>query len=300
MYRMNQSCDFFDTPEKGHPLISSKKNPKVERWKKLQSKRSFRRDEKRVLIEGRNAIYDILCKYPERACHLLVREDREKDIFSLFPVISCPYTCLSFPVFEEISEVENSDGFILECFLEYHDQESLRHFLSKNTRPKKLVILDRLQDPGNVGTLIRTALAFHIDAIITIEPTCDLWNPKVLRSGKGAHFQLPFFESSWQEIEMLFQEIAPQKRPALIAAFPPGDNVLDIGYFMEQYSNRICSSGWALILGNEAHGVTIPDTLSTHKITIPINEKIESLNVAQAGAILVYLLSQCAIKVVLP
>ncbi len=260
-------------------LITSKKNQKIDRWKTLQKEPSFRKKEGAVLIEGRNVILDILSHFPSKVRHLLIREDAIPFLKKYN--ISCSYTVISALVFKDIAQVEESDGLILECSIQ-QDQE-LGSFLNACSSNTSFLILDRVQDPGNVGTLIRTAAAFGIKAVIAIRPTCDLWNPKVVRSGKGAHFQLELFESSWDEIICL-QPFFPQ----LIATYPKDMGAIDIDVFLE---SRKLQLHWALVLGNESQGVSIPSEIKIEKVSIPITDKVESLNVAQAGAILLYLLS---------
>ncbi len=261
-------------------LITSRHNPKIERWKKLQAKSSFRRIEKSILLEGKNLISDLIKRDPGQVQHLIIREGTASNISGHFEV-----TYLSKALFRELSSVEESDGIMLEYAIP--DYGSLSQLLISKEKRSNLLILDRLQDPGNIGTLIRTALAFNIDAVLAIQPMCDLWNQKVLRSGKGAHFYAPLFETSWEEIVTY---VHSGLFPALIGAFPPGDGVQDVLGYIKKRSDRAC--GWALTLGNEAQGVFAPDILPIKKVTIPMSSSVESLNVAQAGSILLYLLSQ--------
>ena len=169
---------------------------------------------------------------------------------------------ISDAIVEKISSVETPEG----CFAEFE-------LPTPPAAPDldRVVILDQLQDPGNVGTLLRTCVGFAIRTVLLIEPCCDVWNPKCLRSAKGAQFDIALLSSSWQCL--------PPLGP-LFVADTKGTDVR-----MIQRPSR-----FALVLGNEAHGVRLPPDLPSSAITIPMPGPMESLNVAQAGAILLFAL----------
>ena len=141
--------------------------------------------------------------------------------------------------------------------------------------PVRLLILDAVQDPGNVGTLLRTAHALGVDATVALPGTVDVWNAKVVRSAMGAvfhHFALP------ATLADLSAFLHAQAIPlwATDAGGPPVDDVMP-------------PSRLALAVGNEGAGIT-PGVraLASHVVALPIRHGFDSLNVAVAAGILLY------------
>ena len=143
-----------------------------------------------------------------------------------------------------------------------------------NRKPKKLnkvVYLDRVSDPGNVGTIIRTALALNYDAIILSDNCVSIYNPKVVSATKGAMFLIPILSGNIQDYK--------KGRTVITSTLNEKSISLD---------ELETPKSFILVLGNEAHGVS-NDVIAISDIfvKIPINN-IDSLNVAVAGAILMY------------
>jgi TrmH family RNA methyltransferase len=134
---------------------------------------------------------------------------------------------------------------------------------------KKLLVLDQVADPGNLGTLLRTALGLRWDGVFCVRGCVDLFNDKALRAAKGATFFLPFQLGSYEELSVLLKN-----RTCFVAEA--------CGREVEKGMGEGCI---ALVLGNEAHGVG-EAFANFPKVGIPLHEKMESLNVAVAGAIL--------------
>lgn len=143
----------------------------------------------------------------------------------------------------------------------------------------RLLVLDGVQDPGNVGTILRTAAALGATATLALPGTVDLWNAKVVRSAMGAHFHHPALPCTWEELDS-FRE---RHRIPLWAADAAGDPV-------EATSPP---SRLALILGNEGAGISAPSRdRAARLVALPIAPSVESLNVAVAAGILLYALRQ--------
>lgn len=147
------------------------------------------------------------------------------------------------------------------------------HALAADGDPHVLLILDAVQDPGNFGTLVRTAEALGAAGVVTLPGTVDPWNPKSVRAAMGSSFRLPIVASEWGELAPWLDErgIVP------VAAVVGGDPL----------PPRMTRA--ALVLGNEGAGVG-EQTLAAARVRagIPIRGRAESLNVAAAGAILLY------------
>jgi TrmH family RNA methyltransferase len=142
-----------------------------------------------------------------------------------------------------------------------------------------LLILDAVQDPGNVGTIVRTAAALGVTATVAMPGTVDLWNAKVVRSGMGAHFKHPMFSGTWSELDS-FQKrsgcevLAADAAGVDVASFKPGPRV-------------------ALVVGNEGSGLSSEARARASRIiSLPIQPDVESLNVAVATGILLYALAR--------
>ena len=144
--------------------------------------------------------------------------------------------------------------------------------------PGVMLVLDAVQDPGNVGTILRTAAALGANATVALPGTVDLWNAKVVRSGMGAHFHHPAFSSTWAELDTFLGET----KTTLLAADATGDSIAEL-----QRPARV-----ALVVGNEGAGLSAEARArADHIVALPIHSSVESLNVAVATGILLYVLS---------
>ena len=139
----------------------------------------------------------------------------------------------------------------------------------------RLLVLDAVQDPGNVGTIVRTAAALGADATIALPGTVDLWNAKVVRSAMGAHFHHRAFHASWEELGAY----CASGSVALWCADAGGAPV----------SEAVAPARLALAVGNEGGGLS-PQVRAAAAgvVSLPISSAVESLNVAVAAGILLY------------
>ena len=143
--------------------------------------------------------------------------------------------------------------------------------------PLRVLVLDAVQDPGNVGTMLRTAAALGVAATVSLPGTVDLWNAKVVRSAMGAHFTHPAFATTWQELDAW-------REPHHVALWGADAR----GVALEAKAGL--PPRLALIVGNEGAGLT-PDARERMErpVALPIAD-VESLNVAVAAGILLYAL----------
>jgi RNA methyltransferase, TrmH family len=182
----------------------------------------------------------------------------------------------SIPVFvvtEEISKLladtETTQGIFAVCRQPKQTIENGQSYL----------LIDSVQDPGNLGTMIRTADAAGIHAVIVGKGSVDIYNPKVLRSAQGSHFHFPVLSGDLAEwIDKLNNENIPVYGTALENG--------------AVYTDAAGNGSFALIVGNEGSGVS-KELLAktTQNLYIPIYGKSESLNVAVAAGILLYYLN---------
>ncbi len=143
------------------------------------------------------------------------------------------------------------------------------------TDPMRLLVLDAVQDPGNVGTILRTAAALGASATFALPGTVDLWNAKVVRSGMGAHFHHLCLGGTWDDLDRFRRE----RSMALWAADATGDPIGDL-----HPPSRL-----GLVLGNEGSGLTSMSRARADRlVALPITAAVESLNVAVAAGIFLF------------
>lgn len=244
-------------------VLQSSKNPRVKEWKKLHTKKG--RDKTGTyLIEGNHLIEEAL--KTDHIIELMLQNSLPVPDIAIEEQI--PVTFISSEISRTISATETPQGIFAVCKKNVSEPDPAVH--------KRFLLLDGVQDPGNIGTMIRTADAAGLDAVIFGEGTGDLYNPKVIRSAQGSHFHLKFASGSLREwIERFKSHDIPVYGTALCRAVP--------------YKEVPPAKAFAFIVGNEGAGVSqeVLD-LTDKNLFIPIYGKSESLNVAVAAGILMY------------
>ena len=145
-----------------------------------------------------------------------------------------------------------------------------------NTIGERVLILDNIQDPGNLGTIIRSAVAFNIDTIILSNDTVDLYNPKVVRSSQGMIYHINIIR---RNIHKTIAELKNEGYKIVGTKVTNGHDVKEASIY----------SHFALIIGNEGHGISKEiDDLCDEYLYIKMNEKCESLNAGIAASIIMY------------
>jgi RNA methyltransferase, TrmH family len=245
--------------------IESIKNPQVKQWKKLHTKKD--RDKTGTfLIEGFHLVEEALT-HKELILELIVSESI--DLPSTWNIDNVNLTIVTEEIIKAISQTETSQGIVALC-------KQLNNEITSDFKEARLLLLDAVQDPGNLGTMIRTAEAAGIDAVIVGDGSVDIYNSKVIRSTQGAIFHLPIFQAN------LFDLIKKLKEEDLPIFGTSLHNAVN-------YKEVPPQDAFAIILGNEGNGVNqqlLEQT--TQNLFIPIYGKSESLNVAVAAAILLY------------
>lgn len=220
-------------------MITSTQNTKIKDYAKLQVKK-YRKILGQFLVEG---------------FHLVEEAKKAGIVIETFATDEKHGTLVSPEVISKLSSTETPQPIVAVC-----------KKIEEKPLGNKVLVLNDIQDPGNVGTLIRTAAAFGWTDVVV--QGVDIYSPKVIRSSQGAFFKINVVQT--QNLD-------------LINDFPKVGALLDKD--ATTYTKYKASSKIALILGNEGNGIQqeVIDTLD-HKVYIPI--EFESLNVAQAGAIL--------------
>jgi len=177
---------------------------------------------------------------------------------------------LSTAEFDSAAETDTPQGILLVAEI---PERALNHFSASN--PSRFLVLDGVQDPGNVGTLIRTAAALGVTATVALPGTVDLWNAKVVRSAMGAHFLHPALHCTWDELRLFLDE----------SQIPLWGSAAD-GTIVDGASPP---ARLALAVGNEGAGLSphVRDG-AERVVSLPLASGVESLNVAVAAGILLY------------
>jgi len=246
-------------------VLRSRDNPRVRRWSRLARDPRFRRKEGRALLEGPHLVAALLERGLAPLAVLASEEGVSRDEISrlikktrLAPVI------LSEGLFRAIVDTGNPPGIAAEIAIP----------LQKPKRSQTTVFLEGVQDPSNVGAIMRSAAAFGADATVLDQACADPWSPKALRAGMGGHFSLQIRES--RDLAREFENFDGR----VLCAVPRGGIPL-------QEADLAGRLGW--IFGAEGQGVSEAIARrASLKITIPMAQGSESLNVAASAAICLY------------
>lgn len=275
-------------------LITSPANPRISKLKDLHTARG-RKKHGLFLMEGLHLLEALLDLHilPHEVYYqseYLQRTAKGKTL--LHRLLHTPELAdeqrveVSERVIEAISDTVTSQGVVSILPLSAFQADLVRIRRTQRTatlaalqRPA-LLILDDIADPGNMGTILRTALAADVDMVLLTPHCVDCYSPKVVRAGAGAQLLLPIeSDASWSEIAKRIQMHCQGTARVLLAeADSP-----------TLYYEQDLIRPFALIIGNEAHGPS-PEAraLTTTSITIPLANTVESLNAAMAAGIVLY------------
>jgi TrmH family RNA methyltransferase len=178
--------------------------------------------------------------------------------------------------FESAAETDSPQGVLA---IGAVPERTLAGISGSAAEPLRLLILDAIQDPGNVGTIVRTAAAFGVSATICLPGTVDLWNAKVVRSAMGAQFHHSCLASTWDELDSFRRD----RSIAIWAADSAGEPIDGL-----RPPPRL-----AIVVGNEGAGLSVLSRARAERlVALPLSAMVESLNVAVAAGILLYELRQ--------
>lgn len=247
-------------------IITSREN-KIYKTLKLLKTSKGRGEKNMFLIEGMRSVCDAIKKGADIDC-VILKDGTKPD----FEVNASVFT-LAPRLFDEVSETVTPQGVIAICHIKKMTFEDI---LSSG---KDCVIMcEKLQDPGNIGTVIRTAHASFCGGVILTKGSCDLYNPKIVRATMSGIFSIPVVqnEDSKNTIEYF------RRNGYKIVAGALTENCVDL------YEANLCGKT-LIIIGNEGNGVE-KDTIALCDtvIKIPMHADAESLNAAVAGAVMMY------------
>ncbi len=248
--------------------IESSQNTQVKHWKKLVSVRKERDKSGEFLVEGFHLVEEAL-KKRNSVLSLIVREGT--NIQTTWNIDGIEMIEITMEIAKEIAETEHSQGIYAHCTQPKSSIEQQQSW-------KRLLFIDAVQDPGNVGTMIRTADAAGLDAVILGKGSADAYNPKTVRSGQGSHFHIPVQRGELSEWVQACKE----------KDIPVYGTSLDESVVYNQVKPQ---NQFALIMGNEGSGLSAELLVQTDlNLKIPLLGQAESLNVAVATGILLYTL----------
>jgi TrmH family RNA methyltransferase len=243
--------------------ISSLQHPLVRHFVKLRDDRGYRYQCQKVVVSGFKLVQELSLLFHFRTLFL------ERESAPPFEVRADDIYHVSRQILKKITGLETPEPIAAEIGMLAPPD------LSSATT---LLILDGVSDPGNLGTLLRTAKGLGWDAAWMTPGSTDPYNEKAVRAAKGATFTLPWKSGSWEELDLFLSE----RRMTLLAADASGEEIESLS----------ASLPLALALGNEARGLTPRLKEAARLVAVPMEGRTESLNVAAAGSILLYALNQ--------
>ena len=250
-------------------MITSNSNAQVKRLLQLQKKSKARNEEQVFLVEGLRMFLEVPAErvqkvYISETLYNKKKQDLNLEQFSV--------EILSDSVFGYVSDTKTPQGIL--CIVEQkkYDIEELL-----NIKNPHFMVLDNLQDPGNLGTIVRTAEGAGVDAVFLSKESVDIYNPKTIRSTMGSIYRMPVvYVEDLLELLNTFR----QKGIKSYAAHLEGKNFYD----KEDYRG-----GTAILIGNEGNGLRDEIANSADVwVQIPMQGKVESLNAAIAASILMF------------
>ncbi|WP_420643778.1 TrmH family RNA methyltransferase [Candidatus Leptofilum sp.] len=251
-------------------MITSSSNAKVKLVRRLQADRRFRSREQRFVVEGTRWLTELvkmklppeLLFYTQRWLETAVHAQILQQLNSLGQ--STPLL-VSDDVMQAMSDTSTPPGILAVLPMQ---PPPLR------PNPTLLLVLDAINTPGNLGTMLRTAGAAGVDGVLLAPDCVDLYNPKVVRGSMGSHLRLPVYSQTWDEIANTVQTM--QVWLATIQA--------ETAYTAVNWTQPS-----ALIIGSEAAGASEAARKITHQhLTIPMHAATESLNAAVAAGVILF------------
>lgn len=267
-------------------MIKSKDNKKLKNLRLLIEKASERRKQALFITEGLKMVNEAMSL--GLAKHIFVSEaflfslennkftgslKKEAERFKDFHLENENMNTVSETIFKSFSETVSPQGILAITEMPSYDKKSI---IDKKEEIK-LIVVEDISDPGNLGTIVRTAEAAGMSALIMSKQTVDIFNPKVVRSTMGSIFRLPFFYE--EDLSKTIVELKEEGISFYAAHLKGKKSYKEIDY----------SKKSAVIIGNEARGISeeIASLCDTY-VKIPMHGQVESLNAAIAAALMMY------------
>lgn len=251
--------------------ISSKDNEFIKHVKKLKDKK-YREQSNEYVIEGIKLVEEAINENAKIKQIVICEECTKTQEISkklMYEIASFDCIYVTENVFNNITEVKNPQGIL--AVIERKNSEN-----EINYNEDIIVVLDGIQDPGNLGTILRTVDSIGLKQILVSKETADVYNPKVVRSTMGAIFRVKVIEC--KDLEKTLKEIKKHKYEIVVTSLQTNESIYDI-----EYNKKV------IVIGNEANGVSKEiQEMADKKVKIPMLGKTESLNASVATGVVLY------------
>lgn len=248
-----------------YKYISSVDNSLIKKVQKLKE-RKYRQEYGEYIIEGTRMVEEAVKFNAEIDC-ILVREGYAADALNIDE--KNVYT-LSDKVFKKISDVMTPQGILSLVYMRKSDLNDAA------CAKGPAVILDGVQDPGNIGTIIRTADALGASCIVSLKGTGDIYNSKTVRATMGSLFHIPVIAT--ENVEEVYERFKKMNIKIVATSLSASKEPKDIDF-----------KNTAVVFGNEGNGISkISKSYADYLVKIPMKGMAESLNVAVSAAIILY------------
>ncbi|KAH7661947.1 RNA methyltransferase TrmH family protein [Dioscorea alata] len=277
--------------------ISSPSNPFVKHCVKLRLSSSYRHSSRSAIVVGLTPILEI-CKFRELwgsslvDCLLLLDGSETPEGFR---DSSARILHVSSHVMKKVSGLQSADSIeavaIIKFPSSFLDLDGGKEDASCETwfpSPQRILVLDGIQDPGNLGTLLRSTMAFKWDGVFLLPGCCDPFNEKALRAARGASFQLPLVSGNWLHLETLgsrFHMKMLAGHPDNYSGKLEGSSLLS-----QELADSLAGMPLCMVLGSEGRGLSEKALQVCDLVSIPMVGMFESLNVSVAGGIFLFML----------
>ena len=239
-------------------IIESNQNPRFKKWSKLKQKK-YREKQQEFIVEGEHLVLEALAANAVK--EILIRENSHYQLPTHLPTFT-----LGEHLFKQIATTQTPQPVMAICKI-------TPQIINQK---KRLLLLNRIGDPGNLGTLIRSAAAFGFDGVVLDEGCVDLYNEKVVRATGGAIFKIPVVK---QALPQYVSELKLEGVTVLGTRLEHGQSLKNVGNLAKM----------AVILGNEGSGIDEDLLMKVDQcVFIKMNAEIDSLNVAIAGSIIMH------------
>ncbi len=251
--------------------VSAVQNPLVKAAAELKQKK-YRQQRGLFLAEGLRTVEEaVLSQSAETIFYTAITDERTRAVLEKAAALPVKLVCVTDTVLKKIADTETPQGIIAVC---RQQQNSLDDVLA---RGKLLLVLDRVGDPGNVGTMLRTADAAGLGGLLLLKGCADIYAPKTVRASMGSLFHVPVV--AVLDEAQLIKDAHCAGYEQLVTCLNGADNL-----YGADLSGRI-----AFVMGNEANGVSASLLAAADKrVYIPMQGRAESLNVAMAAGIVMF------------
>ncbi len=258
--------------QKAENMITSTSNSKIKNIIQLMTSSKARREQQSFVVEGMKLFQEAPAKQIRQ---ILLTESCLEKIDNKEKLAGLEYELVSDTVYKKMSDTKTPQGILCVIRMEKYELEKLLKTLKGQA--VHILISEGIQDPGNLGTIVRTGEGAGINLVLADEKTVDVYNPKVIRSTMGSIFRVPIVYTT-----NLREAISILKRENIVlyAAHLNGKN----DFWKETYSDRT-----AVLIGNEGNGLSEETSEQADVLVkIPMLGNVESLNAAVAAAVLMY------------